>query len=228
MSRTYTFRQPVIHRHYRKLKRLLAIVAVLLIAIIAVVAYLYIQSRKSQPNQAATSQVEQLTVAGAAFTTVSDYFKFSDNGKWVLKSDESNANKFVYRKYRGEELEHSLYIYVNKEPPSSELEATRVLPVRIVNNNSFDQTTVSDECGKQYKAGEPLQVKPVSLNGTTIICRPDTAQYVVVVAAVGGDWRLHLQRPDKTPITFQIIFRDTGRNAPIDDLIRVVSTFQAT
>lgn len=227
MSQIYTYRRPVQGKHYHHFRRLLIILAITLVTIGGVVGYFIYQSKKQKPQAAVTAPIQDVVISDSLHTTQSDYFKFTDKGKWVLKKDNSSATKLVYQKYQGDQLLHNMYFWVNTEPSNGDVTATRVLPVRTVNNNSFDVTNLSNHCGDTYKDGEPHAVKVVHTNGTALWCNPDSPGYRVVVSEIGGDWHLNLQRKDKTPISFEIIYEDVGINSQPDDLVRVISSFQA-
>jgi hypothetical protein len=106
------------------------------------------------------------------------------------------------------------------------LAVPRVLPVRVVNNNSFNITNVSGACGNQYAPGELHKVKEVTVDGARVLCDPDSPQYYVVLAEINGDYRLKLQRPDGTPIQFIIIYKDLGLAPVPDSLLNVASSFR--
>jgi hypothetical protein len=59
-----------------------------------------------------------------------------------------------------------------------------------------------------------------------MLCDPDSSQFKVVLAEINGDYQLHMQRKDGTPISFVITYRDLRLEPGTDSLIRVANTFQ--
>ncbi len=227
MSQIYTYNRPVQGKHYHHFRRLLILLVVVALVIAGIVGYFIYQSKKQKPQAEATAPAQQVVVSDNLYTTQNDYFKFTDKGKWVLKQNNSTSTRLVYQKYQGETLLHNMYFFINTEPSGGDLTVSRVLPVRIVNNNSFDVTHVSNHCGTTYKEGEPHNVKVVKTNDTSLWCNPDAPNYRVAAGVIGGDWHLNLQRKDKTPISFEIIYEDVGLDPQSDDFVRVMSSFQA-
>ncbi|MBI2007659.1 hypothetical protein HYS85_00265 [Candidatus Saccharibacteria bacterium] len=90
-----------------------------------------------------TSAVRNFTVSDDINTFQTNYFSFQDSGKWVFNKQESTPTKFVYHKFRGVQPQHQLTIYVNEEPIPLYLAVSRVIPVRIVNNNTLDITNIT-------------------------------------------------------------------------------------
>jgi hypothetical protein len=101
------------------------------------------------------------------------------------------------------------------------------LPVRVVNNNSFDATAVSSPCGTSYGAQELHKVRIISLNNANMLCDPDTPQFSVVLAEINGDYQLHLQRLSGAPVQFVITYRDLRLSPGPDTIVRIANSFQA-
>src|SRR3954468_17361306 len=129
-------------RGRRRASRLPAAVALIALALIllVVLAVLY-DLRTSNSSSPIDSKAQSLPVTGSLQTFYLTYFRFQDTGKWVLNQQESNDSKYIYYKYRGLQIENQLIVYVNQVPIPLYLAVGRVLPVRIVNGNSFDATT---------------------------------------------------------------------------------------
>jgi hypothetical protein len=119
-----------------------------------------------------------------------------------------------------------MIIYVNQVPTPLYLAVSRVLPVRIVNSNSLQAIGVSDPCGNKYAAGEAHHTKEVSINGATMLCDPDSTQYTVVLSEEGGDYQLHLQRPNGQAIQFVITYQDLGLTPTSDSIVNIADSFQ--
>ena len=199
-------------------------VVIVIIAVAAIVYDLY-SSNKKKPTP--VSAVKSSTVEDQINTIRSPYFKFQDTGKWVLNTQESSNYKYIYYKYRGLSVQYQLIIYVDEVPIPLYLAAARALPVRIVNGNSFDVTSVSAPCGASYAPGELHKVRLVNISEASMLCDPDTPQYSVVLARIEGDYRLNLQRKDGTPVQFVITFKDLTLDPRPDTIERIADSFQS-
>jgi len=215
--------------HHHRLAQFRRRLAVTLLAIFLIgAAYLVIAyGLNHHQKKPAVSQPTNEVINGGLQTFRSIYFQFQDTGKWVLKTQESTADKFIYYKYRGLAVEHQLIVYVNQEPIPLYLAVSRVLPVRIVNNNSFDATSVSGPCGSSYAPGDLHKVKIISIDYTSMLCDPDTPQFSVVLAQINGDYKLHLQRLSGASVQFVITYRDLRLNPGPDTIVRIANSFQA-
>jgi hypothetical protein len=179
------------------------------------------------PQKPDTSKVQTAQVSSNMSAFRSPYFQFRDTGKWVLKADESNANKYIYYKYKGLNVEHQLIVYVNQVPIPLYLATARVLPVRIVNNDSLDITTVSEPCVSHYAGNELHKIKTVSINQAQMLCDPDTPQYSVVLSQIDGNYQLNMTRTDGSPVKLVVTYRDLRLNPGPDTLINIAKNFQA-
>lgn len=225
MNSPYKYRKPVGRSHFSIFRGYVFIAAVLIVLVGGIAYFIYSGTHGKTP--AASNSAVQNTVITTAMTDYQGpYFKFQDSGdKWVLNQAVSNADKYIYVKYHGENHVAQMTIYVNQVPQPLYLSVSRVLPVRIVNDNSFQVTGVSDDCS--YKeAGQPHHIENVTINGATFLCDPDTPQYTVVLSAVGGDYRLQLKRPDSTPIQFVIVYQYLELTPTPDSIVNIASSFQ--
>jgi hypothetical protein len=203
-------------------------ITVVIFIIIALLLALFFYDRyKNNHHPKPVSQAQTHSVAGAQKTFRSAYFQFQDSGNWVLNAKESTDNKYIYYKYHGLIVEHQLIVYVNQVPISLYLAVSRSLPVRIVNNNGFDVTNVSEPCGRTYGPTDQHKIKEVSLNQTTLLCDPDTPQYSVVLSEIGGDYKLRLQRLDGAQVQFIITYHNLTLDPSQDTIKNVASSFQA-
>lgn len=188
---------------------------------------IYIYNGLNRPQKSsAVSKVETTEITGNKKTFYNDYFQFQDTGQWIIDKNNSTPTKFVYHKFRKNVLEHEMMVYINQVPIPLYLEVPKVLPVRIVNNNAFQVTSVSDPCVSKYAKGELHKVKEVTINGATMLCDPDSPQFSVVISEINGDYRLHLKRPNGAPIQFVITYKDLGLAPLPDSLLNVASSFQ--
>lgn len=225
MSRGYVYKKPVRRSHYSSFKRNLFIAIVSIGAIGGIGYFIYSQLHSPQKSSP-ISAVENTEITGNKTTFTNDYFQFEDTGTWVIDKHNSNSQKLVYHKFRKNVLEHEMIVYINQNPTPLYIEVPRVLPVRIVNDNSLSVTNVSDRCVNQYAKGELHKVKEVTINGAAMLCDPDSPQYFVILSEIGGDYRLHLKRPNGTPIQFIVTYRDLGLDPQPDSLINIASSFK--
>lgn len=225
MKRGYVYRRPVRRSHYSNFRRQMFVTALFMIAFAAVGYFIYTGLNRQQPKSA-TSAVENTEITGNKVQTINDYFQFEDTGAWVLDKNNSTANKFVYHKFRKSVLEHELVVYMNQVPIPLYLATPRVLPIRIVNDNSFQATDVSNPCVSTYAKGELHKVKEVSISNATMLCDPDNTQYYVVFSEINGDYRLHLKRPNGTPVQFVMTYKDDGLDPQPDSIMNIASSFK--
>jgi hypothetical protein len=203
------------------------LVTIFVLAVLGVGVFLLVKDVRKSPEKPQTSNIENIEVSDNVTTFTSPYFKFRDNGKWVLDAKNSTDNKFIYTKFKGLDAVYQMIVYVNQVPIANQLATARVLPVRIVNDNSFDVTNVSDPCLKYYAPSDLHNVKTVNINEATMLCDPETPQYNVQLAQITGNYQLHLKRADGTPITFVITFHDGNLEPGPQTLLRVASSFKA-
>jgi hypothetical protein len=224
MNSTYTYRKPVRRSRYAAFRRYLIIILGLVL-VLGGAGFYILSSLRAKPSQpVSTAQVT--TVADPKETFTGPYFQFQDTGKWSFDKHDSTNNKYVYLKYQKNELLHQLNIYVNQTPPPLNLAVQRALPLRIVNNNSFDITNVSSPCVAQYAQGELHREKEISINGAVMLCDPDNAQYSVVLSEIGGSYELKMVRPGGTAIQFVITYTDLGLDPQPDSLLNIAGSFQ--
>ncbi|MBI4033795.1 hypothetical protein HY379_02230 [Candidatus Saccharibacteria bacterium] len=227
MADKYTYRK-LVHRHWYgkfRLRRRFVILFALILTVAAVVVAIDVTRNDASKPQ--TSATEDIEISDNIKTFQTDYFSFRDNGNWVLNKRESTPTKFVYNKFRGVQPQHQLTVYMNEEPIPLFLAGSRVVPVRVVNNNTLDVTSVYGPCGSTYKPGELHKVKVVTIEGADMLCDPDTPQYSVVLAEVNGNWRLDMQRRDGSPVIFVITYRDQTLKPGPESVLRIAESFKS-
>jgi len=227
MADLYIYRKLVRRHWYGKFRLRSRFVILLVLALVAAAVFIAVDLAGNETSKPQTSVTKNVQISGNINTFQTDYFSFKDTGKWVLSQQESTTTKFVYFKFRGVQPQHQLVIYVNEEPIPLYLASSRVLPVRIVNNNALDITNVYGPCGSLYKPGELRQVKVVTIEGANMLCDPDTPQYSVTLAEVNGDWQLALQRRGGTPATYVITYRDQTLNPGPEAILRIAESFKS-
>lgn len=225
MRDSYTYRKTVRRHHHLVFRRraLVALSILIVVGILVAAIFLDLHRNTKKPD---ISKVQTEKVSDNMSTFRSPYFQFRDTGKWVLDQN-STSQKFIYSKFQGLLPQHQLIVYVNQVPIPRFLAVSRVLPVRIVNGNSFNVTSVSSHCGSTYGPQEPHRVKTVSINEANMLCDPDMAQYTVILSQINGDYQLHLQRLDGTPVTLIITYLDGTLAPEPSTLLRLANSFQA-
>jgi hypothetical protein len=226
VNKPYSFQKPVRHGRYLIFRTSLWVALVAITAVIATCVYVY-RGLNKPSTSSPISSAENTEISDAHSTFISPYFQFQDTGKWVLDKNGTTSNKFVYHKFRQNVLEHTLVVYVDLTPPPLDLEVSRALPIRIVNDNSFDVTNVSDPCIKQYSPTELHKVKAVTISGAAMLCDPDTPQYTVILSEITGDYNLRLKRGDGTYKKFIITFRDLNVYPKSASILNIASSFKA-
>ena len=227
MSDLYIYRKHVRRHWYNKFRlrrRFVFIFAVLLVLAVAALAIDLIRSDSGTPD---TSAAESIAVGDNLKTYNTAYFSFQDTGNWVLSKQESTKTKFAYTQFRGVQPQHQLTIYVNEEPISLYTAVSRVLPVRLVNDSNLDITGIYGPCGKLYKPGDLHKIKEVIIEGAKMLCDPDTPQFSVALAEVGGDWRLNMRRKDGSAAKYIVIYRDLTLDPNSGPLPQIADSFKS-
>ena len=227
MADLYVYRKLVRRHWYGKFRLRSRFVALFILILVVAAAIVVADSLRSDNPQPQTSATQNVEISDNVNTFRTDYFSFKDTGKWVLNKQESTATKFVYFKFRGVQPQHQLVIYVNEDPIPLYLSASRVLPVRIVNNNTLDVTNVYGPCGSVYESGELHKVKTIIIEGASILCDPDTPQYSVMLAEVNGNWQIDLHRRNGTPAKYVITYRDQTLSPGPESILRIADSFKS-
>lgn len=212
------------HRRYRRLKRL-AILALLITAAGAFWLWRDL-NRLEADSPKAIGTTTQVTIAGPE-TYRSAYFEFKDTAKWYYSPKESTATKLVYKMNVGGLPGHALTVYVNQTPLQNDLAVTHALPAQVKDGNVIVPGDLSDHCGKLYQPNELKRIRPVSINGTSVLCVPDSPQYVAVVGQAGGDYNLKLRRTTGETANYIIIYRNLMIEPDPGVFTRIMKTFRA-
>ncbi len=225
MSSAYVYRKPVRRTRHAEFRRRIIIITLILAPFIAVGAYIYFGFHNAKQVNPVTSGIENTQISTNKSTFFSDYFQFQDTDTWVFDKNNSTATKLTYHKFRKNVQEAEMVVYINQVPIPLYLATPRVLPVRIVNNDSLVATSVSDPCGNTYAKGELHNVKEVNIGYATMLCDPDSPQYFVQLAEIGGNYQLSMKRPNGKPIQFVITYKDTGLDSQPDAILNIANSF---
>jgi hypothetical protein len=224
MAKGYVYKKPVKRSQYSRFRRYL-FSAIIFLGLFGAAGYYIYSGLHVGQKPSALSAVETTEITGNQQTFTNDYFEFQDTGTWVIDKNNTTSDKIVYHKFQKNVLEAELIVYINQDPISLYAAVPRVLPVRVVNDNSFQTTNVSNPCVSQYAKGEPHHIKIVSINEAQMLCDPDSPQFFVVLSEIGGDYHLHLKRSNGTPIEFVITYKDVGLSPVPDTITNVAGSF---
>jgi Tfp pilus assembly protein PilE len=222
----YVYRKPVRRPRHAQLRRRLIITVLILVPFIAVAVYIYLGYHNTKQPSAVTSKVENTQITGQKHTFTNDYFKFEDTDTWVVKKDETNANRLTYIKFRKNQQLAEMIVYINQVPAPLNLEVPRVVPVRIVNDNSLLATAVSNPCLTAYAKGEPHKVKEVTIAQTTMLCDPDSPQYYMIFGEAGGDYQLNMKLSSGKRVQLIITYKDEGLDPQPDSPINIANSLR--
>lgn len=209
---------------YKRRIKLVSFLLVIIIVSIAIFWFFYLRQYKGTRPQ-----------IGPAFTTTiagptvykSKYFEFSDTAKWVYAPNDSTANETTFLQYHGGVLADSISVYVNQLPSIEELPATYVLPVQIKNQNSFIVSQISSQCSSVYLSTDKKLTKKVLIDGTNMICYPDSPEYHVIAGQIGGDYNLTLKRSNNQLAKYIIIYKDLSTSPQDLPFVNFLATFKA-
>ncbi len=226
MYHKYEYRRSVRGYRYNRFRNWMRWTTAFVVVVSIGLVWLLFDLANKGPEESRASKIETRIISDNLVTMTSPYFKFQDTSKWVLEKNRSTPNIFIYDKYRKRDILSQMIVYVNQVPIPLNLATPRVLPVRLVNENSLDVTSTSEPCGKLY-GKDPHIIKPVVIDNATMLCDPDNPNYLVQLSMVGGDYRLNMKRKDGTPVQFVVIFRETTPDVRPQTLIRVAKSFEA-
>lgn len=225
MAKGYVYKKPVKRSQYSSFRRYVMITIVLLLLFGGVGFYIYSGLHVAQ-KPSRISDVEKTEITGGLTTFTNDYFSFQDTGTWVLDKNNSSSQKLTYHKFNKTVILAEMIFYINQDPIPLYSAVPRALPVRVVNDNSFQATTVSNPCVGQYAKGDPHKVKEVQINNAAMLCDPDSPQYFVILSEINGDYHLHLKSSKGTPIEFVITYKDLGLDPRPDSILSVAGSFK--
>jgi hypothetical protein len=225
MAHRYVYNKP--HRHHPRAvfrRRLLLVIFVLALIGLAVFGLTY--DLQNEEPQAVKSSVTKSEIKESTQTFKSPYFQFSDYGNWVYSKTDSSEKEFVYYKYRGLIIEHRLTIHVDQTPIALYLATTRVLPVRMVNHNRLEPVTVAGPCVGSYAKDELHNVKPVTIEGATMLCDPESPLYTVVLSEIDGDYNLKFRKSNGLPIQLVVTYQDMRLDHGPETINQIAKTLQ--
>jgi hypothetical protein len=223
MRRGYTYRKPVKRSQYSNFRRYMFFTIVLVVLLGAAGYFIY--SGLHTPSSSPISKVQNSVITGNQQTYTNDFFSFKDSPTWVIDKNNTTASKIVYHKFNKNVLEAEMIAYINQDPIPLYSAVPRVLPLHIVNNNSFEPTSVSQPCVSQYAKGQPHKVMEVTISGASMLCDPDSPQYFIILSEIGGDYHLPLKNSVGKPVEFVITYKDDIDSDTPDSVINIADSF---
>lgn len=225
------------HLNYRDRRRLLIrlriIYAIIFLVIVAGAVYFYIYyARDKVVNQNNISEKTNSVVAPTINTFRTSFFQFQASNTWVEVPKETTKNRFVYRSYKENLLEHEITIYVNETPNQNSLRINRVLPVTISESDEgvsrFAPEDVSESCAKALdKNAIPPDVQNVTFKKVSFLCYGNINQYNVIVGEVGNNANMTLKRSDGSSAVYSIFYKDLRAINGPSEIMRIASSFQS-
>lgn len=178
-------------------------------------------------------QSQQTTLSYQAEPTnrfSTEYFEFSAESKWREMSGESRPDRYVYRSFSGNLAEEELVIEINEPAGKSLAEQTsdRVLAVKVMPDGTLSAATeVSGHCKEVYPESSFAQPKEVQMSGTKFLCNPNSSQYHVMVAELGGNERLAIPRPNQAKAAYYIEYKNNKFEPSSNSLFQILKSFKA-
>lgn len=213
-----------ISKQKRFISRFKKLILIVMVVILMVGAFVIADTLKQNNNvemPTGAPVISSVKIETKDFTT--PYYSFTTTKNWKNIEVESNENKYVYRSYRGTNIEQELKIFVNEKP--NDLSATRVLPIILGTTKRIVPSEISEHCNTQSsikKANGPIEV---TILGTKMLCQLDGSNFIVVVAIKGGGTDIVYKKPDGAVVTFNIIYRSSSVPADSAPLTAILRSF---
>jgi len=197
-----------------------------LLLIWALVDWFMQRGDKSQQSQQTTLAYQ--TEVTNRFRT--EYFEFSANQNWREMPDENRPNHYVYRSFNSSSAEDELVVEVDELSAKSLAEQTsdRVLAVTIMSEGGLGVNgEVSEHCKSVYPESSFSLPKIVQMSGTSFLCNPNSTQYHVVVAELGGGSRLPITRLSGDQTNYYIEYKSYKIEPNSESLFQILKSFRA-
>ena len=214
------------HRLHKILVRYAKLLLVVAIVLIIVGIYILVDTWIQRSDKSQITSIESSSVQIRSDQIFrSEYFQFQAPKDWVEVSNETKPPLYVYRELDGDLVKRELRIYVNSPP--EQIASSRVLPVS-VNDGQIIPGTVSDHCKESavFSGGNRNPIN-IDWHGVAIYCEPDSIEYNIVIGSQNSKSGAAMQRPDGSPITYTMIYRDLTVGPNVNDLLGIFRTFRA-
>lgn len=213
----------------KKPKRLRRVIFLVLIILVGLLAWALVDWLLQRDE---SQQSQQTTLAYQAEATNhfnTEYFEFSTNSNWREMTEENRLNRYVYRSFNSNLVEDELVIEVNEPAQKSLAEQTsdRVLAVTITAEGKLTVAgDVSAHCKEVYPESSFALPKIVQMNNTSFLCNPNSTQYDVVLAELGGGPRLSITRPNMIKTDYYIDYKSYMTEPNTDSLFQILKSFK--
>lgn len=208
-------------RFRRRFKELLILIMVLLFIASGLVIYDALHSNNKNGPELGQPKVTELRPAIKEFD--SDYFSFTAPTNWQAIAAESRQDKYVYRSFRGNLVEHEFKVYIGST--KEDISATRALPVRIDVQNKLIPSDVTEHCSNASSLKKSTAPVSTVIGGVAMLCQLDGTNYLVVVGLKEGDTNIKMLRPDGSSIIFSFIFRSSTVPPESLPLVNILNSF---
>jgi len=155
------------------------------------------------------------------------YFQFQASKSWREVTDQENVNKFVYRSYNSNLVEHQFIVEIDEiESISLDNEnTTRVIPFKIEGNRLSAPFGISEHCEKLVPEGSLEQAR-ISFNESEFPCNPDGNSFVAVASLIGGNEFFDHTASDGKTHRFKLTYQDSTFTPTGRDLKGIIDSFQ--
>lgn len=158
-------------------------------------------------------------------TFESDWFTFQAAKSWRLEEKESKGGVFVYRSYRGANVEQELTIGVGKALPDMR---TVYMSATAVSDGRLTPGTVSDRCSTYVpKSNFTSNPMDVVYEGAKFSCWVDGRSSYLGFSEVGGGNEFTLPRADGSKETYYFRYLDSRFSPQFQDALSMIRSFKA-
>ncbi len=139
------------------------------------------------------------------------YFQFQAPRQWREITEETTNNRFVYRGFRDNLVEHQFIVEVDNTEDEVHItkDVTRAYPFTVEGGRIKPIADISDHCGK-LKENIKNVPQRMEYEGTTFNCVPDGASYIVSLTESGGSEKFQHIGQDGVSRTFRITYQNSA------------------
>jgi hypothetical protein len=209
----------------RRIKKISKFALVLLILISGGIGVDWLMSRLNLRKNEATFETQSSVRASKINIFRTPYFQFQADDSWAEVPEKNTENKFFYKRFNKQLVEHQLVVFVNQEPDDN-YAATRVMAVEL-NNGLFTKISEPDRhCNNALAEGGGDGIKIVTFEQVTFKCNLDSETYRVFVGVIGGTNQIEAIRPNGEKATYTIIYDDVTFMPSAGQIDSIIDTFQ--
>ena len=212
-------------RSKRLLKFSLSIILIILIGVSAVLIDNFFN--RSQSVQIASTGIQARVQSSSINVFRTPYFQFQADESWREVTDINNPNKFVYRSYNANLVQHEFVVEIDDITPIAldNENTTRNIPIKIEENRLAAPFGISDNCSAFVPEGSKEQAR-VSFNEAEFPCNPDGNSFVVVASLIGGNEFFEHVSSDGTSHRYKLTYQDSTFTPTGREFRGIVDSFQ--